>query len=786
MLKNWRDKLRAGAIAAGLIGVSATVAPGCLNRPIEPVEPRTTTTIVERLTQSAVDKIDLLLVIDNSRSMADKQEILRLAVPDLAGQLINPSCINPDTGEPAPSQNQPQGPLEECPDGFQREFDPILDIHIGVITSSLGGHGSDNCTAASELSENDGGRLINRNPGGGTVPTYSDKGFLAWDPDTNNPGHNPQGETDQALLIENLGNLVAGAGEVGCGFEATLEAWYRFLADPNPYETIEIEGGRAVLKGTDNALLTQRRDFLRPDSLLAVIMLSDENDCSIRDGSNFYFAAQTYNPNNPAQLYRLPKARSECATDPNDECCLSCGQPQGNCPADPACDADMNGAPDALAAADDDINLRCYDQKRRFGIDFLYPISRYTNALSQGEIQDRNGNVEPNPLFDDLNPDDDNSAVRDTGLVFVAGIVGVPWQDIARVDENGNPNLITGQDSQGNPVGGFQSAAELAANGTWGRILGDPTCYATDASCLPGDPLMIESTAVRSGTQPVTGDPVTDSGSPLGNSVNGHDYGIPGKDDLQYACIFQLPTEVDCSMAGATESCDCKAGDTEDNPLCYDGAAFTQTQFRAKAYPGIRELQLLQSVGNQGIVGSICPEQLTDTGLINFGYRPAVGTIIERLKQALGGQCLPRSLTPDVEGNVPCVIIEARRIPDAGACEATCNVAGRSFIDQSAPAVQAAKQDELAETAGWNCFCQIDQLQGGNRDACQNDASDAPVNGDGEAVNGWCYVDAATVPRTGNPEIVADCPATEQRIIRFVGEGQGASGATLFITCSGE
>ena len=29
-------------------------------------------------------------------------------------------------------------------------------------------------------------------------------------------------------------------------------------------------------------ILSQRNDFLRPDSLLAIMMLTDENDCSVR------------------------------------------------------------------------------------------------------------------------------------------------------------------------------------------------------------------------------------------------------------------------------------------------------------------------------------------------------------------------------------------------------------------------------------------------------------------------------------------------------------------------
>jgi hypothetical protein len=33
---------------------------------------------------------------------------------------------------------------------------------------------------------------------------------------------------------------------------------------------------------------------------------------------------------------------------------------------------------------------------------------------------------------------------------------------------------------------------------------------------------------------------------------------------------------------------------------------------------------------------------------------------------------------------------------------------------------------------------------------------------------------------------VDTCPSTEQRMIRFVGQGQVETNATMFITCSGE
>jgi hypothetical protein len=726
-----------------------------------------------------------LLVIDNSRSMADKQEILKLAVPDLVTQLVNPLCVD-DDGVPLDSASQPADPLADCPPGSEREFDPILDIHVGIITSSLGGHGADACSGASSPTENDHGYLITRGGSGDPVGTYNNLGFLVWDPDTQNATHNPQGETDIGTLSANLQELVGGAGEEGCGYEAILESWYRFLVDPDPYKDVALENNNAVLQGTDNDLLTMRKDFMRPDSLLAIVMLADENDCSIRDGGQFYFAAQIYQPgtNNP---YHLPPARGACNSDPNSACCRSCGQDPGE-----GCDASGDTCGGSLSALDDNINLRCWDQKRRFGIDFLWPIDRYTTGLSSPQVTDRFGNVVPNPLFIDLVPDDDNNAVRDPGLVFIAGIVGVPWQDIARKNADGQPDLLSGLNAAGEAVGGFQSGAELAVNGTYDLILGDPSCY-HEPGCLPTDPLMIEEVSARTGANPVTGEALTGSSSPLGNGINGHDYNIPQRDDLQYSCIFDLvdastlmPIQRDCT---GQQNCDCN-DPMNDNPLCYDGTGFTTTQYKAKAYPGIRELSVLKSVGTQGIVGSICPAQQTNLAEFNFGYRPAVGAIVERLKQALGGQCLPRSLTPNAEGQAPCVILEARIISE-GNCEALCDSAnGRRAISQSDPAVNAAKGDPITKDPSgqpiYNCYCEITQLEGEDLDVCQTDDAENPVTAGGDAVHGWCYIDASTAPPVGNPDIVAKCPENEKRIIRFVGEGEGVAGAVLFITCTGE
>ncbi len=778
-MKRFRQKIPLALLAA-------TTLFGCLND----VDDKkctfcpTPAIIVEKLQQNAIDKIDLLLGIDNSRSMADKQQILALAIPDLVKGLVNPRCLD---GQGNPAQIQPSYPTDLCPAGTNREFKPILDIHIGVTTSSIGGHGADSCPDVDTSSEecapspnttnNDHGHLLARldQCGAQEAPTFKNKKFLAWDPSNKYGGEIVIDNGMGGGIVPTLRDMVIGTGQIGCGYESQLESIYRFLADPNPYESIVVDNYKAIPTGTDMVLLQQRAEFMRPDSLLAIVMLTDENDCSIKEFGQFYYVGQLRNGATPVHL---PRARQECAKDPNDPCCKSCGQSQGVCPDDPTC-KDPNGgsSPALLSDTEDHINLRCWDQKRRFGIDFLYPTDRYVTAFSNAKIPDRDGNVVDNPIFSDLNPQDDNGNIRDPGLVFFAGIVGVPWQDIARDRTDlrkgfKDPNELNKPSDPANP----QSPS------TWDVILGDPT-----KNVKPLDPLMIETFQKRSGTNPITGDPIADASLPNNNPINGHDWTI-SNDDLQYACIFPLlpGTERDCTNMNLT-GCDCSSA-TNNNPLCNadpNNMNAPTLQVRAKAYPGIRPLQVLRSLGSQGIVASVCPAQLNDFGdnATDFGYRPAIGAIIDRLKTALGDQCLSRTLVPDATGNVPCVIIEARN--SMGQCTCDSAKARGPIKPENEGAKKVAENDPLATKAGWDCYCEITQTQGAKRDACQNELSNPPLL-NGQPVNGWCYVDATTVPATGNAEIVKSCPDYEKRIIRFVGEGEAATGATLFITCSGD
>ncbi len=688
-------------------------------------------------------------MIQSSGHMKAKQSLLAGALPPLVGTMVNPPCV-----KTADDVKSPSGPFDPCPDGYHRVFPPMMDLHVGIISSSLGSHGADTCNPATQPEADDRGHLLTRGAGGpGALPTYQGLGFLAWDPEqklappgeADIDGPDTGADPDKTSLIPALRDLVSGVGQSGCGFESQLESWYRFLVEPDPHASISIDADEdAILTGTDSDLLAQRKAFLRPDSLVGVVMLGDQDDCSVIDGGQFYQVLKAKGANDAT--FRLPRGRAICETKPGDPCCVSCAQatPAG-CDEDPTCTAPNGG----VALQDDDaFPLRCFDQKRRFGIDFLQPVSRYVDGLTNVKIADRNGQVVPNPLFSDLDPTDDVTIVRDPSRVVLAAIVGVPWQDIARRNADGAPDPVQGLDAHGNAVGGFMTADELAAvdpllkMSTWDLILGDPAHYVP-----PKDPFMIPSIDARTGQNPLTGDVVLPPGSPEENTINGREVAYPKRDDLQYACLLDLETPIDCSQ---DPGCACFDPNNTD-PQCAEEAntpGARTLQVKASAYPGIRELAVVKGMGSQGIVTSICPEP-------SMGPKPAYVSAVlalgDRIRGKLNVHCLQGSLTPDAAtGEVPCVLIEGRKLLEGEACD--CPAPGRLAIPaEDEPERQAAKD---ALDPAFDCLCEIPQTTGDAVVSCQNDTRTAPTL-NGQQVNGFCYVDGGA--SIGDPELSQDC-----------------------------
>ena len=565
--------------------------------------------------------LDLLFVVDNSISMADKQALLG-QVANVLDRFVHPLCVDAAGNQfPSPAAGA------DCAPGQRLQFPAVEDVHLGVISTSLGDGGA-NVACPSDAGfprfvedRADNGRLLGTLPRAAGVGV-ADTGFVSW-----------RAGDDEAAATATFANLVAAAGESGCGFEMPLEAWFRFLVDPFPPAQLT----RVVCPGSastaancvqpatdaqnrillDAPLLAQREAFLRPTSRVAIVMLTDENDCSLLVGNQSWVVLAI---DDSRPMFR---GSSVCNQNPNDPCCYSCplGPPDG-CTADPICAAvpEEGTLQDRLPAAEDGQNLRCFHQKERFGVDLLYPVARYVNALTQPEIcfdspdlsLEGCGLSVPNPLL---------SSGRSPGDVFIAGIVGVPPQ-LIEADENapGRPAIANGYR--------YKLASELSTE-DWTAMVGDSSASPPVA---PTSPFMIEAPTPRAGVD--AGNPINGRESSTVDSLGGTNT----PDDLQYACILPLPEARDCAeLDPATQACDCYAGGN-DKPLCEEqpGQSIAgTTQFWGKAYPGTRQLEVLRGLGEQAVVGSICAPNTTAAEAADFSYRPSIAALVDSMEQSL-------------------------------------------------------------------------------------------------------------------------------------------------------
>ena len=179
----------------------------------------------------------------------------------------------------------------------------------------------------------------------------------------------------------------------------------------------------------------------------------------------------------------------------------------------------------------------------------------------------------------------------------------------------------------------------------------------------------------------------------------------------------------------------------------------------------------------------------------------------------LKGSCLPRPLTPDANGQVPCYVVEAVSSDKTGGdCDSYCKQMGRNQdVTDSNPSggpsskLQAAvlesmKQSELCDSGTGTpacssmCLCLLSQesnatnttgnAAGSDLAVCQN-VQDGTEN---SLPPGYCYVDPALLDANGNPlagnnpAIVAKCPDTQRRVLRFVGNDPSGGGTGIHVT----
>ena len=217
-----RVLLVAGGLALAVGGLA------CPNRDLGPVRPVVQSGTKIKIVQAVSDAVDLLVMVDNSNSMAQEQANLTSNFQILTNALTNPPDDNGD--------GQPDHP-------------PVADLHIGVVSSDMGTGGFAVQTCRDAIDGDDG---ILRNTPSGAVAGCADSypPYLSF-----TEGDDPTGIAGDFACIATLGTG-------GCGFEQQLKAARKAL-------TVHAAGANA--------------GFLRDNSLLAILWVTDEEDCSVRE-----------------------------------------------------------------------------------------------------------------------------------------------------------------------------------------------------------------------------------------------------------------------------------------------------------------------------------------------------------------------------------------------------------------------------------------------------------------------------------------------------------------------
>jgi len=217
---------------------------GCPNEELAPITPCTVAGVNDEITKNNVDEVDVLFVVDDSPSMKEEQENLARNLPMLVEILASGEIKDPVSGR------------------VIETFPPVKSLHLGVTTTNLGVYGAPITTELASCAEvGDDGLLLN-------VPDKSIAGcnrefpkYLAF----------PAGNQTAQQLGASFG-CVSRTGAGGCGFEQQLEAGFKALA---PSSNATFYNGSTGHGDARNA------GFMRADSVIAVIHISDEEDSSM-------------------------------------------------------------------------------------------------------------------------------------------------------------------------------------------------------------------------------------------------------------------------------------------------------------------------------------------------------------------------------------------------------------------------------------------------------------------------------------------------------------------------
>ncbi|MFK7984589.1 MAG: hypothetical protein AB8I08_01075 [Sandaracinaceae bacterium] len=255
------------AVVLAMVAVPA-LATGCLERQGRPVAPCTNVTIGQAIQVNNVDKVDLLFMVDNSNSMTEEQASLAIEFPRMINIL-------------ASGDFDQDGSL----DG-EDDFEPVRDLNVGVITSDMGtgGHTVPTC-ARSDFGDDGVLRTQGRTDISGCMATYPM--FLNFRPADGGSA------TDFASDVA----CVANTGTGGCGFEQQLEAILKAGSPTAPTSWTAADyspPNPGFFRNTFGHGDMANNGFFRENAVLALIPVTDEEDCSAANTDLFNPASMAF------------------------------------------------------------------------------------------------------------------------------------------------------------------------------------------------------------------------------------------------------------------------------------------------------------------------------------------------------------------------------------------------------------------------------------------------------------------------------------------------------------
>ncbi|NOY91728.1 MAG: hypothetical protein GXP55_11055 [Deltaproteobacteria bacterium] len=238
---------------------------GCAGRPAGAVDTCTFSGAVAEHKLWALGGLDLLLVIDNSPSMAGERAALAAQLPHILEVLSTGQLLDPE--------------LEEL-----RLFPAPVSLHLGVIDTDMGagGFASPGCA---EPNFGDDGILRDSSALGCGVSVPA---FLNF----------PNADDPATMLT--AATCLTSAGSSSCGFPQPLDAALKALT-PSISSTTFAMGTR----GHGN---NHNAGFLRSATALAILLLTDGDDCSASDRDLNNPSSPRYVGDLSLRCFRYPEA----------------------------------------------------------------------------------------------------------------------------------------------------------------------------------------------------------------------------------------------------------------------------------------------------------------------------------------------------------------------------------------------------------------------------------------------------------------------------------------------